>query len=287
MAKSVSIEDKGESLRGILKEASPVVVALSGGVDSSLLLSVAVETLGPAASAAIAVSPSLSRDDLDDARALCRRLDAPWLEVETSELEDPNYTLNVGDRCFFCKMEQYGAILAATEHLEGRVLVDGTLADDCTEDRPGLQANSRLGIRSPLREAGFTKDDVRAWARERRLEVWNKPEAACLASRVPVGDRVTAQVLEQVESAERALRHLGLRVIRVRHHDRMARIETHPDEMPRLLKRREEVVAALRAVGYDTVAMDLAGYRRRKANEHGESSGDEVAQERLRDPGRR
>jgi uncharacterized protein len=254
-------EAKHLRLLTLLGELRPVVVALSGGVDSTFLFAAAVEARSDAV-AAIGVSPSLATHELVDARAIAAQLGADLREVPTHELDDPRYAVNDGRRCFFCKTELYRRLLDATEDLPGRTVVDGTNASDLGDDRPGMRAAAEQGVRSPLLEVGLEKAEIRHLARVRGLPTWDKPEAACLASRLPVGTAVTRGRLGQVESGERLLRELGFRHVRVRHGDNEARIEVDPTDMARVLARRPEIIAGLRDVGYDRVTLDLAGYRR-------------------------
>lgn len=251
---------KYAALRARLEALSPVVVALSGGVDSSLLLAVAADVLGPRAYAAIGVSPSVDAAEIEEARALSGTLGVTLREVATSELDDPRYVVNAGDRCFFCKTELYTKLLVATADIPERKVVDGNHAGDVGDDRPGMRANGTLGIVSPLMDVGLVKADIRRLSRALGLPTWDKPEAACLASRLPVGTAVTAGTLGRVAAAERVLKSLGLRHVRVRHERHIARIEVALEDMPRVLEVRAAIVAGIRGVGYDYVTLDLGGY---------------------------
>jgi uncharacterized protein len=255
-----ALRAKYAALRARLEALSPVVVALSGGVDSSLLLAVAADALGARAHAAIGVSPSVDASEIDEARALAASLGVTLREVETAELDDPRYVVNAGDRCFFCKTELYSKLLAATEDIPLRTVVDGNHAGDVGADRPGMRANATLGIASPLQDVGLGKAEIRALSRALGLAQWDKPEAACLASRVPVGTAVTAGTLGRIGAAERVLKSLGFRHVRVRHEGHIARVEVSPSDMPRVVDERTAIVAGIRSVGYDYVTLDLGGY---------------------------
>jgi uncharacterized protein len=259
---------KRQRLLEILRECGSVVVGYSGGVDSVLLAKVAVDALGPARVLAVTgKSDSLASWMEDTAREVAHRFGIPWLELRTDELADPRYAANPSDRCYFCKSELWSKLgeLARARGLQ--VVVDGSNADDLADYRPGARAAAERGVRSPLQEAGLTKAEIREWSCELGLPTWDQPAAPCLASRIPYGLGVTPQRLRQIEAAELALRALGLREFRVRHHDSLARLEVHPRELPLLLARRREAHAALLAAGYARAALDLQGYRRGALNE--------------------
>lgn len=259
---------KRQRLLEILRECGSVVVGYSGGVDSVLLAKVAVDALGPAHVLAVTgKSDSLASWMEDTAREVAHRFGIPWLELRTDELADPRYAANPSDRCYFCKSELWSKLGELARARGLRVVVDGSNADDLADYRPGARAAAERGVRSPLQEAGLTKAEIREWSRELGLPTWDQPAAPCLASRIPYGLGVTPQRLRQIEAAELALRALGLREFRVRHHDSLARLEVHPRELPLLLARRREAHAALLAAGYARAALDLQGYRRGALNE--------------------
>jgi uncharacterized protein len=258
-----------------------VVVAFSGGADSSLLGYVANRTLGPARVLCVtSSSASLGADEL----AHCRALAAEWglrhLVVETNELADESYARNNLDRCYHCKRELMD-VLAGPAARESATITLGVNLDDLTDYRPGQRAATERGAVFPLVEAGLAKHDVRELSRRLGLRTWDKPAAACLASRIPHGTPVTLGVLRRVEAAEATLRGLGFRVLRVRHYGDTARIELGLDELPRALEARESVVAAIRAVGYRHVTLDLEGFRSgnltRTALENGPAEPDRAA----------
>ena len=256
-----ALADRERRLRACLGDLGRVAVAYSGGVDSALVLAVAVAELGEGATALTAVSESLARRERDAAARLAAELGARHVEIETDEVRDPRYAENSAARCFYCKDVVYEALGNYAARHDLGTLVDGMNVDDTAAHRPGRHAAAAWGVHSPLADAGFRKADVRALARRLGLSVWSKPAVACLSSRVPYGHAVTPEILAQVEAAEAVLFALGCREVRVRHHDAVARIEVGPAELERVVAHREAIVAALVALGYDHVALDLAGYR--------------------------
>ncbi len=251
---------KLDALHAELDRLGRVVVAFSGGADSAFLAAVAHRRLGDRALAVTALSPSLAGDEGADCRALADEWGLRWTPVVTHEMERAAYRANGIDRCFHCKselMEAVGPIAAG----EGAAVVLGVNLDDLTDHRPGQAAASAAGAQFPLVTAGFTKADVRAASKALGLRTWDKPAAACLASRVPFGTPVTVQVLSQVDRAEHALRRLGFTALRVRHHGEVARIEVPTGDFEAVLARRDRVVQAVTAAGYRFVTLDLAGLR--------------------------
>ncbi|MGH9225824.1 MAG: ATP-dependent sacrificial sulfur transferase LarE [Acidimicrobiales bacterium] len=252
-----------ELLRDRLRSLERVVVAFSGGADSAFLAWMAHDTLGVAGALAVtAVSASLAPDEHADCAALAREWGLRWTAVDTFELDRPEYVVNGSDRCAHCKSELMDAV-APLAAAEGATVALGVNVDDLGEDRPGQAVAASAGAAFPLVDAGFTKADVRAESRRLGLRTWDKPAAACLASRIPHGTPVTLGNLRGVAAAEAALRRLGFRQLRVRHHGDTARVELGVDELAGGLERHAEVVAAVRSAGYRTVMVDPAGLVRR------------------------
>ena len=249
------------ALRDELIQLGRVVVAFSGGADSAFLAWVAHDTLGrDGALAVTAISPSLAPEEEDDCRALAEEWGLRWQAVYTDELANPAYAANDGDRCYHCKVALMD-VAAPLATSESATVVLGVNVDDLGDHRPGQQAAAEGGARFPLVDAGFTKADVRSWSLRLGLRTWDKPAAACLASRVPYGTPVSLGVLHEVAAAESGLRRLGFRQLRVRHYGDLARIEVDVEELPSVVARRTEVVAAVREAGYRYVTLDLEGFR--------------------------
>ena len=250
-----------------LRSLRSALVAYSGGVDSALLLALAVEALGDQAVAFTALSPAVAPDELEGARALARQLGARHVEKSSGELEDPRYAANPVNRCYFCKTELYSLAAAEAAALCLDAVVSGTNADELADYRPGLQAAAEHEVVQPLAEVGLTKAEIRALSREMGLPTWDKPQQPCLSSRIPYGTEVTAERLAQLARSEMALRALGLREFRVRYHGEIARIEVAEAEFERLARVRADAVAALKGAGFKFVTIDLEPFRSGRLNE--------------------
>ena len=258
-----------ERLQAIVSELGSVLVAYSGGVDSALLLRVATDVLGERAVGALASSAAYDEEETRQAVASAEQMGARLVRVETHELEDPRYAANTAERCYFCKTELFDQLEPLARSLGLAHVAYGMNRDDRGDWRPGQRAARERDVRAPLDEAGMGKAEIRAVARHLGLPLWDKPALACISSRIPYGTPVTPEVLRQVGRAERALRGLGFRQLRVRHHGAVARIEIDPAEFVRLLDPdvRERIVAEVRASGYAYVTLDLQGYRTGSLNE--------------------
>jgi uncharacterized protein len=280
--------DRYERLRGILRSCGSCLVAYSGGVDSAFLACVAHEVLGDKALAAIADTPSLPRRELEQALALARQFGFPVRVVRTHEFDNPSYVANPENRCFFCKQDLFSE-LAPLAKAEGLATIAyGENASDIGDHRPGAEAAAQFEVRAPLKEAGLTKADIRALSRKLGLPTAEKPQMACLSSRVPYGEPVTPEKLKMIEQAEDVLHDAGFYDVRVRHHElrgaevqkampppaprpalHLARIEIGPAEMPKLLQNglSQKIARTLKQIGYAHVTLDLQGYRRGSMNE--------------------
>lgn len=262
------IESKISKCRSILTSLDSVVVAFSAGVDSTYLLALAVDTLGEeSVVAAMGISPSLGQRERQAGHQLAGQIGVELVEIETDELADPSYAANPPDRCFYCKSALFGRLTELAKARGFGAVVSGANWDDTGDFRPGLKAGKQLGVRCPLLEAGLGKADIRTASKAMGLQTWDKPAMACLASRVPYGQEITAEALGRVEASEDALRDMNLRECRVRDHYPVGRIEVPPDKLAVVVELRARIVEALRAAGYTYVALDLEGFRSGSMNE--------------------
>jgi len=276
-ALAVSLERKYEHLQAILRTIGSALIAFSGGVDSTLLLKVAHDTLGDRAIAATADSETYPREELEQACALAALIGCRHIVVRTDELSDERYARNQPDRCYYCKRTLFTHLQPLAAKLGVAAILYGAMADDIGDHRPGHRAAVEFAVRSPLIEAGLGKREIRELARRLDLPNWNKPSYACLSSRIAYGERVTAEKLRTLDEAERFMHRLGFSQFRVRHHDVIARIEVTPDELPLAIAQREAIVAQLKALGYVYVTLDLQGFRSGSMNEARRSALTEIA----------
>ena len=256
-------ENKLTLLKKILAEMGKVLVAYSGGVDSSFLASVSCEVLGSNSLAVFAYSPLSPTGEREEAESLAHQIGFRLKIIETNEMEDPDFLANPPERCYYCKKELFHALrdIAQSENITW--IADGTNTDDLSDYRPGRRACLEAGVRSPLLEAGLTKDEIRLLSKQRGLPTWDRPASPCLASRIPYGIQITREILEKIAAGERYLRGLGLRQLRLRHHGEIARLELDVKDFSIILQDRirKEAISQLKSLGYRYITLDLGGYR--------------------------
>lgn len=267
---SPELQAKYDRLKSILREMERVAIGFSGGIDSTLLICVATEVLGEHALAVIGRSETYPTREFQEAIQLAQKFGARYRVINTEETDDLKFKENPPDRCYFCKTELFGKLNVIAEQEGIRWIADGTITDDLGDFRPGMRAKSEQNVRSPLLEAGFSKNDVRVLAKEIGIPTWDKPSFACLSSRFPYGFGITKENLMKIDAAETFMRDNGFRFFRVRHHDdKTARLEVGPQEFHRLFddKLREQIVAHFKSLGFVYVTLDLQGYRTGSMNE--------------------
>ncbi len=262
------LQEKTINLHDLFREMGSVLVALSGGIDSTLALKIAHDVLGDQVVAVTATSPTFPEIELEAVHRVSQEIGARLIIVETNQLTLPAFVQNDGTRCYHCKTDLYTLLRKMKEELEASTIVDGTNSDDLGDDRPGMKAARELGVRSPFVEVGMTKHDIRTLAKQLGLSNWDKPAAACLSSRISRGVFITPENLKRVEKAESLLAREGFTQIRVRDHEGVARIELEEKEIPLFLSsaRRENIVQHLTSLGFHTVTLDLEGYRQGGGN---------------------
>ena len=259
------MNDKEALIKGIIEKLESVIIGLSGGVDSTLTAKLCLDIIGPQnVWAATGDSKSMMPEELESCKRIASWLglaDDHFIVIDTAELDDPNYIANPENRCYYCKHELFGKLTELAGRVGAKHVIDGSNAADLTDYRPGMQACRELNVRAPLAEAGFDKDDIRILAKKLGLPNWDKPAMPCLASRIPYHSEITSAKLDQIADAERYLRGLGFRQFRVRHHDKIARLEV--DDINLLLKNglREQINQKLKEIGFIYVAVDLGGFK--------------------------
>ena len=261
------LEDKLENLIEIIKSLESVVIAFSGGVDSTLLAKVALDVLRDRVIAVTARSETYTKSELEDAIELAKMIGIRHEVIVSEELDIPEFSHNPANRCYYCKKELLKKLKEIAETYGFKNVIEGANFDDTDDYRPGMMAVEEMGVSSPLKEAKLTKSEIRDLSKRFGLPTWDKPSAACLASRFPYGSEITREKLNVIGEAEAFLKSLGIRQLRVRHHDQIARIEVAEKDMDILIQNRQQIVSKLKELGFKYVTMDLQGYRTGSMNE--------------------
>lgn len=262
------MEKKLERLEKILKEMQKAVIAFSGGVDSSVLLKIAVDTLGKKNVIAVtAVSPTYTAEEKREAKKIAGGFKVKHIFAATEKFRNKNFASNPPERCFYCKKELFKKLEEIRRNHGFKHIADGTNRDDEKDYRPGEKAKKMYGVRSPLKEAGIGKKEIRLYAKKAGLFFWNKPAAACLASRIPYGQKITACKLQRIGKGERVLHAMGFTQVRIRDYGTLARIEIPKEEMAKAVKMQKEIAEKLKKTGYTYIALDLEGFRSGSMNE--------------------
>jgi len=267
MGDNASLQEKDRRLGEILRGLDRVMVAFSGGVDSTFVLKRAHQELGDRVLAVVAASETFPTREFNAAVRIAEEMGVRLYKTEVKEFENENFVANNPDRCYHCKTGLYSHMQNLARELGYQVILDGTNMDDLGDYRPGLKAKAEQGVRSVLQEAGLYKEEIRQLSKELGLPTWNKPSFACLSSRIPYGTRIDRQKIDQLDAAEDFLFELGLYQVRVRHHDQIARIEVIPDDIPKVIARRDEIHRKFTELGFRYVTLDLYGYRTGSMNE--------------------
>lgn len=267
MGEHATLQEKDQRLGEILRELDQVMVAFSGGVDSTFVLKRAHQELGDRVLAVVAASETFPTREFNAAVRIAEEMGVRLHKTEVKEFENENFVANTPDRCYYCKTGLYSHMQSLARELGYKYILDGSNMDDLGDYRPGLKAKTEQGVRSLLQEAGFYKEEIRKLSKELGLPTWNKPSFACLSSRIPYGTRIDRHKIDQLDAAEDFLFELGLYQVRVRHHDKIARIEVIPDDIPKVLDRRDEIHRKFIELGFNYVTLDLQGYRTGSMNE--------------------
>jgi uncharacterized protein len=264
-----NVADKLANLQEMLRDMGSAVIAFSGGVDSTLLSSIASEVLGDKTLIIFAESPVVPGEERETARRLAKKLKFNYLEIEHNQLELPDFVCNNKDRCYHCKLDLHKQLNIIASARGIKWVCEGSNYDDLSDYRPGLKAVAEIGVRSPLSESFITKSEIRSLAKEKGLDNWNKPASPCLSSRVPYGTPITLDIIDRIEKGEACLKSMGIKQVRLRHHGDVARIEVGEADIPFFLdnNNRQITVAALKRLGYKYIAIDLQGFRSGSLNE--------------------